>query len=327
MNDSPGQRKQDDIPERRVTFSQCVGFNINAYRKAAGLTQEQLGERLGGWSGASVSAAERSWEGKRVRKFDVDELVQIAAALGVPVLALLLPPSDAGITVRYAFGDGVPADLMGILVPSYGGDAPVVAAFRERLLALGTSSSIDPGLAGEEAGQIERRARIEADVLLAQASQKANWIIADAKTHAQTLLHNAEDWHTIERADEAVTDLIEQARDEVNATLERARREADDILIKARRQSEQITSDARLRAESLERDAKNRHRQAMGTLPQTRKELEQRVDDLRAFEREYRRRLIEYMEGQVRDLRAGAADSGTFPAISTSPQQHVVTGP
>jgi cell division septum initiation protein DivIVA len=178
-----------------------------------------------------------------------------------------------------------------------------------------------------DARQIERRARIEADVLLAQASQKADWIIADAKAHAQTLLHNAEDWHTIERADEAVTDLIEQAREAANDTLERARRAADDILIKARRQSEQITSDARLRAESLERDAQNRHRQAMGTLPQTRKELEQRVDDLRAFEREYRRRLIEYMEGQVRDLRAGAADSGTFPAISTSPQQHVVTGP
>lgn len=199
---------------------------------------------------------------------------------------------------------------MGILVPSYGGEGRAVAAFMERLLALGTSSSIDPGLAREEAGQIERRARTEADVLLAQASQKADWIVADAKAHAQTLLHNAEDWHTIEHADKAVTDLIEQARGEAGDTLERARREADAILIKARRQAELITGDARLRAEALERDAQNRHRQAMGTLVQSREELERRVDDLRAFEREYRRRLIEYMEGQVRDLRAGAADSG-----------------
>ena len=113
-------------------------------------------------------------------------------------------------------------------------------------------------------------------------------------------------------ADQAIAD----ARREADETLGRARREADDILTKARRQSEQITSDARARAESLERDAQERHRQAMGSLVQSREELERRVDDLRAFEREYRSRLKAYLEGQLRDLEAGAADSGVFPAIS-----------
>ncbi|HEY1618045.1 MAG TPA: DivIVA domain-containing protein [Streptosporangiaceae bacterium] len=117
-------------------------------------------------------------------------------------------------------------------------------------------------------------------------------------------------------ADQAIAD----ARREADETLGRARREADDILTKARRQSEQITSDARARAESLERDAQERHRQAMGSLVQSREELERRVDDLRAFEREYRSRLKAYLEGQLRDLEAGAADSGVFPAISTGPQ-------
>jgi len=112
-------------------------------------------------------------------------------------------------------------------------------------------------------------------------------------------------------ADQAIAD----ARREADETLGRARREADDILTKARRQSEQITSDARARAESLERDAQERHRQAMGSLVQSREELERRVDDLRAFEREYRSRLKAYLEGQLRDLEAGAADSGVFPAV------------
>ena len=115
-------------------------------------------------------------------------------------------------------------------------------------------------------------------------------------------------------ADQAIAD----ARREADETLGRARREADDILTKARRQSEQITSDARARAESLERDAQERHRQAMGSLVQSREELERRVDDLRAFEREYRSRLKAYLEGQLRDLEAGAADSGVFPAISAA---------
>jgi DivIVA domain-containing protein len=124
-------------------------------------------------------------------------------------------------------------------------------------------------------------------------------------------------------ADQAIAD----ARREADETLSRARREADDLLTKARRQSEQITSDARARAESLERDAQERHRQAMGSLVQSREELERRVDDLRAFEREYRSRLKAYLEGQLRDLEAGAADSGVFPAVAaTGPQPAVGAG-
>jgi DivIVA domain-containing protein len=117
-------------------------------------------------------------------------------------------------------------------------------------------------------------------------------------------------------ADQAIAD----ARREADETLGRARREADEVLTKARRQAEQITGDARARAESLERDAQERHRQAMGSLVQTREELERRVDDLRAFEREYRSRLKAYLEGQLRDLEAGVTDSGTFPTMGTGAQ-------
>src|SRR5262249_43854764 len=99
--------------------------------------------------------------------------------------------------------------------------------------------------------------------------------------------------------------LAQQTADQASAD---SRREADELLGKARRQAEQITSDARARAESLERDAQERHRQAMGSLVQQREELERRVDDLRAFEREYRSRLKAYLEGQLRDLEAGATD-------------------
>src|ERR1700730_1244290 len=123
-------------------------------------------------------------------------------------------------------------------------------------------------------------------------------------------------------ADQAIAD----ARREADETLGRARREADEVLTKARRQAEQITGDARARAESLERDAQERHRQAMGSLVQTREELERRVDDLRAFEREYRSRLKAYLEGQMRDLEAGATDSGTFPAVATGPQPSISPG-
>jgi DivIVA domain-containing protein len=123
-------------------------------------------------------------------------------------------------------------------------------------------------------------------------------------------------------ADQAVAD----ARREANETLTRARREADEILGKARRQAEQTAQDARAFAEGLERDAQERHHQAMGSLVQQRDELERRLDDLRAFEGEYRSRLRAYLEGQLRDLAAGSGDSDTFADMMTSQQSSMPGG-
>jgi transcriptional regulator with XRE-family HTH domain len=77
-----------------------VGYNITYFRKALGLTQAQLADRLG-WTNVAVSAAERSWDGKRVRGFDASELVMLARALGVPMAALFLPPEDDLVDCRY----------------------------------------------------------------------------------------------------------------------------------------------------------------------------------------------------------------------------------
>jgi DivIVA domain-containing protein len=119
-------------------------------------------------------------------------------------------------------------------------------------------------------------------------------------------------------ADQAIAD----ARREADETLGRARREAEEILGKARRQADQIVSEARSRAEGLDRDAQERHRQVMGSLVQQREELERKVDDLRAFEREYRSRLKVYLEGQLRDLEVGATEGGAFTgATSSGPAQ------
>jgi DivIVA domain-containing protein len=118
-------------------------------------------------------------------------------------------------------------------------------------------------------------------------------------------------------ADQAIAD----ARREADETLGRARREAEEILGKARRQADQIVSEARSRAEALDRDAQERHRQVMGSLVQQREELEREVDNLRAFEREYRSRLKVYLEGQLRELEAGSTETGGFPTVSGNPGQ------
>jgi DivIVA domain-containing protein len=127
-------------------------------------------------------------------------------------------------------------------------------------------------------------------------------------------------------AQQTADQAVAGARREADETLSRARREASDLLTSARHQAEQITNDARARSESLDRDAQERHRQALGSLIQQREDLERRVDDLRTFERQYRGRLMAYLEGQLRDLDAGTGHGDAFPAVVTA-QHFSVSGP
>jgi DivIVA domain-containing protein len=122
-------------------------------------------------------------------------------------------------------------------------------------------------------------------------------------------------------AQQTADQAVAGARREADETLSRARREASDVLSSARHQAEQITNDARARSESLDRDAQERHRQALGSLIQQREDLERRVDDLRSFERQYRGRLMAYLEGQLRDLEAGTGAADAFPPVMSG--QHL----
>ncbi|MER7363608.1 helix-turn-helix domain-containing protein [Nonomuraea wenchangensis] len=96
-----------NLPVHLVTMNQLVAHNITYWRRQHGWTQSELGKRLREgtskpWTKASVSAAERSWDGKRVRKFDADELLALAKALEVPLAALFLPPDDSRRKREYA---------------------------------------------------------------------------------------------------------------------------------------------------------------------------------------------------------------------------------
>lgn len=80
-------------PRVLITVNQVVAWNIAWFRREAGMTQQELADRLG-WPQNKVSEAERSVNGKRTREFDADTLAGLAIAFGVPINALLLPPLD-----------------------------------------------------------------------------------------------------------------------------------------------------------------------------------------------------------------------------------------
>jgi transcriptional regulator with XRE-family HTH domain len=129
---------QDAPPVEHVTIDQVVALNIRQWRREAGMTQEELGRRLG-WSAANVSAAERSADPSRdPRRFDAQTLTQLALALGVPLTALLLPPDDDEESTAYIFdGPGGEHDMREFfvfaLMPDFADDSPAITAYRRRL--------------------------------------------------------------------------------------------------------------------------------------------------------------------------------------------------
>jgi len=79
----PARTPCNDQPARR----------LQTWRASAsgGLTQEELGERLGGWSGRASPLQKRS--GRQAdRKFDADEIVNIAVSFGRAIVALSCHP-------------------------------------------------------------------------------------------------------------------------------------------------------------------------------------------------------------------------------------------
>ena len=122
-------------PARLVTINQVVAWNIAWYRRAAGMTQQQVADLLG-WPHNKVSEAERSWDGKRTREFDAQMLADLAAVFGIPVVAFFLPPlDDAGAGLCFRAPDGEPrtmTDLMWLAMHDNDDESPALDAYRRR---------------------------------------------------------------------------------------------------------------------------------------------------------------------------------------------------
>lgn len=112
--------------------------------------------------------------------------------------------------------------------------------------------------------------------------------------------------------------LAQQTADQAIAE---ARNEANKIVGEARSRADGLERDARGKADALERDAQEKHRVAMGSLETARAALERKVDDLRAFEREYRQRLKSYLDGQMRQLESQGDDAmgSSRPQLGAAP--------
>jgi DivIVA domain-containing protein len=142
-------------------------------------------------------------------------------------------------------------------------------------------------------------------LLLAQRTADA--AIAEAKAEADELLTSArsEAERAVEEARKEASSSLQGARAEAESTLTGARTEAERTLTAARTEAQQTLTAARERAAAMDAETAAKVEAATGGLEVRRRQLEGRIEELRAFEREYRTRLKAYLETQLRELGSG----------------------
>jgi DivIVA domain-containing protein len=121
-----------------------------------------------------------------------------------------------------------------------------------------------------------------------------------------------------------------EAEEMLRRTLLLAQRTADETVASAQAEAERLTAEARESADATVQQAEQQAASAIGDLERRRQALEQHIEGLRAFEREYRTRLKAYLEAQLRDLegRGGpAAEAPASPAEAPAPPAPAAAGP
>jgi DivIVA domain-containing protein len=147
------------------------------------------------------------------------------------------------------------------------------------------------GLAQEMADRLTTKANTDADATLSQARTQADQLLAAAKAKADGLVQEA-------------------------------KTRAETLLTDARTTAETLERQSRQKTASLEREAAHQHSQTIAALNQEKNTLENKIDRLRALEREYRIHLKAYLTAQLHELDEDETDP---PSASQPNRQGVAT--
>ena len=135
--------------------------------------------------------------------------------------------------------------------------------------------------------------------------------VADASSAAARLLEIA-----TRNADELVND----AKDEADKIIGAARTKAERLESETKTKADRIESDARTRAQMLDSETEAKRRESLSTLENDRTSLNNEIETLRSFEREYRSRLKSYFSQQLATLE-GEASSAAPAAGEHAPKR------
>jgi len=130
--------------------------------------------------------------------------------------------------------------------------------------------------------------------------QQALQIITLAQRTGEEHVNNALRQANQIQADARAT--AEQVVRDAQAQADAVRREADNVLYDAQARAAEMAKDAQASADGLTRQAQLRYEEMVGNLAAKREALQQQIEALQVFDREYRARLVTFMQAQLRAL-------------------------
>ena len=167
-------------------------------------------------------------------------------------------------------------------------------------------------------------ARVDAEKIRADARGAAEQTAKEAQTHAENVRREGD--KTLAEARAAAQRMGRDAE----AHAQQTRQQIETMLSEARTEANAIAAEAQTNAEELKAQAERRYQDVVGSLAAKREALQQQIEALEQFDREYRARLTKFMQGQLRALWVdepglngdfGEADTETPAATVPSPRQ------
>ena len=202
----------------------------------------------------------------------------------------------------------VPAEQVTGPVPMVTDDTPAPAVAAAAVVAAPSDHTLQAarllGLAQDTADRLTSEAAREAEETKANAQAESEKLLSDARTESDRMLTEAKNESEKLRGDaQAESDKVRNdARTESEALLTDAKNRSETMVTEATGKSEALERDSRVRAESMDREAQTKYNQVLGDLSNQRTSLEQKIDQLRGYEREYRGRLREFINGHLSQL-------------------------
>jgi DivIVA domain-containing protein len=125
----------------------------------------------------------------------------------------------------------------------------------------------------------------------------------------------------LEIATRNADELVESAKNEADRIVGEARTKAERLENESKGKADRLEADARTRSQMLDSETADRRKQMFGELEREREKLNTEVENLRAFEREYRSRLKSYFTQQLEALNnSPQASAGAAAAVGESSQ-------
>jgi len=161
-------------------------------------------------------------------------------------------------------------------------------------------------------------AKRQSDKIRSDAQAAADQSARDAQVHAHNVRCEADKVLAEARA------TSEQAARDARLRADDAKRSAEQIVAEAKGVADTVVGDAQGHAEQLKVQAQQRYEDSVGSLIAKREALQQQIEALEHFDREYRARLTTFMQGQLRALWVDrpqvAADLEQVDAATAGPE-------